>query len=74
MQRRKGVLKETDYLTYFSAALNNDEVATCALCGFNYIRHEITVYQQHINSFPHAVGFTTCHKLETKKGRSNQAQ
>lgn len=28
-------LKEKDYLTYFSAALNNDEVVICALHGFN---------------------------------------
>lgn len=32
-------LKEKDYLTYFSAALNNDEVVTCALCGFN-LQHQ----------------------------------
>lgn len=32
-------LKEKDYLTYFSAALNKDEVVTCALCEFN-LRHQ----------------------------------
>lgn len=38
-EEKEGVLKESDRLTYFSAALSIDDVATCTLCGFN-LQHQ----------------------------------